>query len=300
LVLQVTASMMGVLKMGDKALHNISTPTAQMSELISAAMDDEAHPSVLRHLSIASGDDTVRKQWWRYQLVSNVLKRQVETCCMDIALADRVRAAIQQQATHTDSLVPVPNRASWWHSLGSFAIAASVTLVMVLGLQQIVTSSQTDVTMAADGTNIVLIEPGLNNQQFEQTSMGTASADQVVQAKQRLVDTVLVPVTDAQWSVQNLPNGFVLTQRYLNNQADIAHEALRFSNGVEEFVLHIEPLMGRVITEGHVYAGDNLVLGKALVNPQGDVFVTLVGQLPLAAAQQVVASVTASTVVQAQ
>jgi negative regulator of sigma E activity len=270
------------------------TPNVQICQLMSAVMDDEAHPSALQHLSIASqGDDAVRRQWLRYQLASSMLKRQVAAPCIDMTLADRVRAAVQDQDTHADCFVSVPDQSTWWQPLSSFAIAASVTVMIVLGLQQALTSNHTDVIRAFDSTDIVLMEPGRDNPQYEQASIGAVSGDNVAQVRKALSDKTLEPMTDAQWFVQDLPSDFVLLQRRVNHQAGITREMLRFSDGVDEFALYVELLMGRSIAEGHVYAGNNLVLGKSLVNAQGEMFVTLVGALPLAAAQQVVASVTA-------
>ncbi|MDP6969485.1 MAG: MucB/RseB C-terminal domain-containing protein [Gammaproteobacteria bacterium] len=262
----------------------------QMRESISAMVDDEAQQLELqRVLKAAETDPAVREKWQRYQLVSGILKRQVEPVSWSADVADRVSAAVAGEAPLSEVKPAV--KLGWWKPLGGFAIAASATMMMVLGVQQATLISQTGLL---DDSGIVLIEPGQSNNQFEQASAGVMPV--APNAKGQLLNGVTaIDGADALWSIADLPEDFVLVQRSLDDTGAIAREALRFSNGSSEFTLYVEPLMGRTIAEGHAYAGQNLVLGQALAVAGSELFITLVGELPLVTAQQITASVVVNT-----
>jgi len=265
----------------------------QMRESISAMVDDEAQQLELqRVLKAGVADSAVAEQWQRYQLASSLLKRQADQVTMDTELADRVRAAMVDEAElQAVPVVSVAEKTAWWKPVSGFAVAASVTMMMVFGVQQTALISQTG--MPQD-SSIVLLESGQLSSQFDQASSG-ASAPAVEPQGQMLSNTGAIDGADALWSVPVLPEGFFLVQRSLDDTGAIAREALRYSNGSEEFTLYVEPLMGRSIAEGHAYAGQNLVLGQTLLSSDGEMFVTLVGDISLATAKQVAASVTANS-----
>jgi len=265
----------------------------QMRESISAMVDDEAQQLELqRVLKAGVADSAVAEQWQRYQLASSLLKRQADQVTMDTELADRVRAAMVDEAElQAVPVVSVAEKTAWWKPVSGFAVAASVTMMMVFGVQQTALISQTG--MPQD-SSIVLLESGQLSSQFDQASSG-ASAPAVESQGQMLSNTGAIDGADALWSVPVLPEGFFLVQRSLDDTGAIAREALRYSNGSEEFTLYVEPLMGRSIAEGHAYAGQNLVLGQTLLSSDGEMFVTLVGDISLATAKQVAASVTANS-----
>ena len=265
----------------------------QMRESISAMVDDEAQKLELqRVLKAGVADSAVAEQWQRYQLASSLLKRQADQVTMDTELADRVRAAMVDEAElQAVPVVSVAEKTAWWKPVSGFAVAASVTMMMVFGVQQTALISQTG--MPQD-SSIVLLESGQLSSQFDQASSG-ASAPAVESQGQMLSNTGAIDGADALWSVPVLPEGFFLVQRSLDDTGAIAREALRYSNGSEEFTLYVEPLMGRSIAEGHAYAGQNLVLGQTLLSSDGEMFVTLVGDISLATAKQVAASVTANS-----
>jgi negative regulator of sigma E activity len=274
--------------------------TENMRESISAMMDDEAQQMELQRVLKASEDQPeVRAQWQRYQLTSSMLKRQADHVSMDTDIADRVRAALQ----HEEALQLTPQvdvaanesgaavaQQSWWKPVTGFAVAASATLMMVLGIQQ--TNLLTQPGVPVD-TGIVLVEPGQSNTEFQQFSTGSATA---VQASGEVLRGLqAADGTSALWMVSDLPEGFLLIQRSMDDTGAIAREALRFSNGSSEFTLYVEPLMGRSISEGHAYTGDNLVFGQQLTIDGKQVFVTLVGDVALQTAKQVAGSVAANT-----
>lgn len=98
----------------------------KMHETLSAMVDGEANELELRRaLTTMSDDDS--QTWRRYQLVSSLL-RQDKTTFMSSDISAAVSAAVATEKT--------PKRAAnAWKPVASFAVAASVTLALFVGLQ---------------------------------------------------------------------------------------------------------------------------------------------------------------------
>lgn len=272
------------------------TTADSVRESLSALMDDAAQPLELQRLLKASQEDSqVREQWARYQLASAALKRQATSASSPLSLANSVRTALQSEATiqvsKTSPMAHQLNR--FWQPVAGLAVAASVTVVMVMGAQRIGIASQPTIIPAQQG--VVLLEPRNTNRGIELVSTNAANAAASVVNTNQIIrlpaPTQAVNASDGQWLAQYAPAGFVLTQRSLDDAAQAAREVLTYSDGDASFTLYVEALNGRDIAEGHAYAGANLVLGQALQNDGDAVFVTLVGQLSLAQAEQVANSV---------
>ncbi len=275
-------------KIKENVVTQSSLLAEQMRESISAMVDGEAQQlEMQRMLKASESDASVRDQWQRYQMASSLLKRQADQVSLDAELADRVLVALSEEAELQQE--SAPKATAWWKPVGGFAVAASLSMMMVLGVQQTSLISQTGVPV---DTSIVLLEPGQTNAQFEQASTGTSN---LVLEAQGEVLTNAIDGSDSLWYVSALPEGFVLVQRSLDDTGAIVREALRFSDGAKEFTLYVEPLLGRSIAEGHAYTGQNLVFGQTLSAADSDLFVTLVGELSLLTAKQVAASVVANS-----
>jgi sigma-E factor negative regulatory protein RseA len=96
-----------------------------LRESLSAVMDGEGDDLALRRLLARSDDAQVRATWSRYHLARDALQGQATMVSMDISAA--VREAVDAEA------LPRRRAAGSWRSVASFAIAASVTAVVVLG-----------------------------------------------------------------------------------------------------------------------------------------------------------------------
>lgn len=96
-----------------------------LRESLSAVMDGEGDDLALRRLLARSDDAQVRATWSRYHLARDALKGQATMVSGDISAA--VRQAVDAEA------LPRRRAAGSWRSVASFAIAASVTAVVVLG-----------------------------------------------------------------------------------------------------------------------------------------------------------------------
>ena len=264
----------------------------KMRESISAMVDNEAQQIELQRVLKATEDEpAVRDQWQRYQLVSGLLKRQTHPLSVDTELADKVRSAVAEETSQAGAkLAPTWN---FWKPVGGFAIAASATMMMLLGVQQATLVSQAD---RVDESGIVLLEPGQFNSQFEQVSVNSGVLSLSPSAQDPQPNSVMaIDNNDALWSIADLPEGFVLVNHQLEELDALQREMFIFSNGNSEFTIYVEPLRGRTIAEGHAYVAQDLVLGQSLDVDGDALFVTFVGGLPLTVAEQVAASVVVNT-----
>jgi sigma-E factor negative regulatory protein RseA len=105
----------------------------RLRESLSALMDDEADELELERLLSRIGDDgELRQVWTRYHAVRGALSGQFGAGLPAPDISGRVREALAQER------VPAaagPER--WWRPLASFAVAASVAAVVVVGGQQL-------------------------------------------------------------------------------------------------------------------------------------------------------------------
>jgi sigma-E factor negative regulatory protein RseA len=275
-------------------------PTQINSESIrqslSAVMDDAAQPLELQRVLKASQDnEQVRLQWARYQLASSALKREASYASLDIDLSSGLRDVIDAEPTYSlsssHSVPTISKFDRFWQPIAGLAVAASVTVVMVLGAQRMSVDMQPQMIPAQQG--VVLLEPRNTN-----NSIALSSTGSVRTVSENTNDIIRLPApveaanaAEAHWSVQALPAGFILTQRSFDASDQASREVLTYSDGGASFTLYVEPLNGRTIAEGHAFAGSNLVLGQSMNHNGEQVFVTLVGQLSLVQAEQVANSV---------
>lgn len=103
-----------------------------LDESLSAVMDGEADELELRRVLAASGDDSaVRERWARYQLARDVMHRQSVLPQLDLAAA--VSAAIE--AEDAQAAAPAAKPTGSWHQVARFAVAATVTLAVLVGVR---------------------------------------------------------------------------------------------------------------------------------------------------------------------
>jgi sigma-E factor negative regulatory protein RseA len=96
-----------------------------LREALSAVMDGEGDELALRRILARGDDETLRATWARYHAARDALQGRRTTPGVDISQA--VREAVAGEAT------PRRRGAGPWRSVASFAIAASVTAVVLLG-----------------------------------------------------------------------------------------------------------------------------------------------------------------------
>jgi len=103
----------------------------RLDQSLSALMDGEATDMELHRLlkEVSEGSE-LRDKWKRYHMVSSALKGDAAITPIDYSAA--ISAAIDEEPSHRQSAL-----AGFVGSAGRFAIAASVALVAVLGVQQL-------------------------------------------------------------------------------------------------------------------------------------------------------------------
>ena len=104
-----------------------------LNERLSQFMDDEIKDEDGRLIDKLMHDPGVRDTWWRYHLVSDVLKHEAPMLAHR-DLARRISAALE-----TEPAILIPKsflrRRDWVKPLAGLAIAASVALLAIIGIQ---------------------------------------------------------------------------------------------------------------------------------------------------------------------
>ena len=96
------------------------------------------------------------------------------------------------------------------------------------------------------------------------------------------------------WQVGWMPAGFVLSNT-LERQAATpgsSVQSLTFDDGLARFSVFLEALDEVVVGNAHAQLGPTVVVSRPLNTTRGEFMVTVVGEIPLATAEQVVLSVT--------
>ena len=118
--------------MSKSDLHN--------EEVLSALMDGEVSEMELhRALKSVAENDDARAKWHRYHLASAALNKQLPDQIVDLSSSISAAIALEDQPASMQR---------WLKPMGRFAVAASVALVAVFGVQQY-NQPQTGVSVAS-------------------------------------------------------------------------------------------------------------------------------------------------------
>ncbi|MCP5142414.1 MAG: sigma-E factor negative regulatory protein [Chromatiales bacterium] len=113
-------------------------------EQLSALMDGEL-PAGEQDLLLRRLDaDPALRAWWQRQHRAREVLRNEASPYMEVDLAGRVMAALDDDSGFVAETVK-PNGASWWRPVAGLAVAASVATVAIIGVQQF--QSQGDAPM---------------------------------------------------------------------------------------------------------------------------------------------------------
>lgn len=125
------------------------TQNPALNESISALVDGETNDLDLqRVLKSLENSDDARRRWSRYHAVSAIMKGESVAPDIDLSLSVREAVAKEDIVAHPQRAV---SSAKWRGVVGKTAVAASVAVAMVMGLQYY---SPTDVTpQVADVSN---------------------------------------------------------------------------------------------------------------------------------------------------
>ena len=137
----------------------------QLRESVSALMDGEADELELRRLLSAENDESVKETWARYHLARDVMQDNDAGAYRHLDISSQVSIAINQSDSgvgdgEIDQVETTASQqvndsglngslanggehskaAAWWRPVAGFAVAASVAMAVVVGVQTVDTN----------------------------------------------------------------------------------------------------------------------------------------------------------------
>ncbi|WP_305857301.1 RseA family anti-sigma factor [Balneatrix alpica] len=252
------------------------TQREQLSALFDGELDELGVKRVL-----AQHDHAQRQQWQHYSLMREVLRG--EPLQLDWQLADRVRESLAQDSAMAEPVVVKPE--SWWRPFSHLAVAASFAGAVFFGAgwlgwlpssgvasspaPQLASSARLPLASQAQpvayGTSLGQAEAPMG----DYIRLNSGLEDYLLRHQQRLEQRVGL------WQLSWLPPGYQL----LRQEQGGDQQVMTFANQGEAFSVFIEPLGMRRLTEGSIEKQGRLVMGKQLLRPQGEFFVTVAGDI---------------------
>ena len=254
-------------------------------ESLSALMDSEATEFELRralkHYDENSEDAQV---WRRYHLARTLMREQSINSTVDIS--SQVMASIsEEQSTQVEE-----TKTSSWSAVGSMAIAASLTLAVMIGLNSAQLGEPS--ALASSG----YLERNQGSSDLMRTSL--ASGVEAVQESKPTLEVIrlseglrghidehiaLLNSTGTDWQVNWLPDGFAeVSERVTGNS-----QSKLYKKGDQVLSVVIKPAEAVSASEGALSAQGLVAVGRLV----DDRFVSVVGDLSLTDADKVAASV---------
>lgn len=270
------------------------------TESISALMDGEVADFELRRtLDRMEQEPELGEAWQRYHLIRSVMRNE-EVAPPELDISSQVMAAIAEEpaleiAPEADTeKASERKRFQFWKPVASMAAAASVTAMVILGVQSTGTSQpdqiadtrpaytlptgavSEDIVRAQFGSNPMMAEAG----QMPEIIRLPQGLDRYIEQHKHMLTT-----QTSRWQTAWLPDGFEGTRRDVMPHAEVQV----FSNGRNSFTVCVEKYGQQSLPEGVAQSGEMVAVGKRV----GDQFVTVVGDVPLMIAERIAASVEA-------
>ncbi|MCU9950526.1 MucB/RseB C-terminal domain-containing protein [Pseudomonas sp. PDM13] len=145
--------------------------------------------------------------------------------------------------------------------------------------------------------SLLLNEKGMLLERFQFTQIDTSQVpgDAVLQAGQdcKPVRFAEAPKTLANnWRSDWLPEGFTLTSA-IQRQSPVSADpvaCLLYGDGLARFSVFLEPLHGAPVEDVRVELGPTVAVSRRLGTSDGDVMVTVVGEIPVGTAERIALS----------
>ncbi|MBR7196459.1 MULTISPECIES: MucB/RseB C-terminal domain-containing protein [Pseudomonas] len=148
--------------------------------------------------------------------------------------------------------------------------------------------------------SLLLNDKGQLLERFQFTSLDT---DEIPSDKDLLADPDCKPINiasdkaSAAKTVQNwrsdwLPPGFELTSSSSHKDAQTKTQvsSLMYDDGLARFSVFLEPLNGATVTDTRTQLGPTVAVSRRLTTPQGEMMVTVVGEIPIGTAERIALS----------
>ncbi|SCY97636.1 MULTISPECIES: MucB/RseB C-terminal domain-containing protein [unclassified Pseudomonas] len=96
----------------------------------------------------------------------------------------------------------------------------------------------------------------------------------------------------AAWHSDWLPPGFELTSSVMRKDPDtqVQVSSLMYDDGLARFSVFLEPLNGANATDTRTQLGPTAAVSRRLTTPQGEMMVTVVGEIPIGTAERIALS----------
>jgi len=266
-------------------------------ESLSALMDGESSEFEARRILKATTQNSdLADTWRRYHLMQSVLKGQQVTNLVDISAGVMAAIDAQEQTSSEKNEIEAKPKWHWWQGASSMAAAASVTLAVLIGVQQFSTqtsdlvSPQTGV-IERSGVSSSILPTSLAAEPRAITSAPAIEVIRLSEDMRRSIDEYRTTVKslNASWEPAWLPEGYVATGVQLEGEATTR----LYTKSGELLTLAVEPLTDQSPAPGS-YSQDGLTALGRVVDQR---FVSLVGQLSLDEADRVISSLQWDTAV---
>ena len=148
--------------------------------------------------------------------------------------------------------------------------------------------------------SLLLNEKGQLLERFQFTRLDTADVpdDQDLQASDECKIVALdsnkasAAKTAQAWHSDWLPPGFELTSSstHKDPQTKVQVSSLMYDDGLARFSVFLEPLNGEVVTDTRTQLGPTVAVSRRLTTPDGELMVTVVGEIPIGTAERIALS----------
>ena len=148
--------------------------------------------------------------------------------------------------------------------------------------------------------SLLLNEKGQLLERFQFTRLDTADVpdDQDLQASDECKIVALdsnkasAAKTAQAWHSDWLPPGFELTSSstHKDPQTKVQVSSLMYDVGLARFSVFLEPLNGEVVTDTRTQLGPTVAVSRRLTTPDGEMMVTVVGEIPIGTAERIALS----------
>lgn len=148
--------------------------------------------------------------------------------------------------------------------------------------------------------SLLLNDKGQLLERFQFTSLDT---DEIPSDKDLLAEPDCKPINIASdkasavktvqnWRSDWLPPGFELTSSSSHKDAQTKTQvsSLMYDDGLARFSVFLEPLNGATVTDTRTQLGPTVAVSRRLTTPQGEMMVTVVGEIPIGTAERIALS----------
>ncbi|MGE8096836.1 MucB/RseB C-terminal domain-containing protein [Pseudomonas fluorescens] len=110
-------------------------------------------------------------------------------------------------------------------------------------------------------------------------------------------DKALAVKTAQVWHSDWLPPGFELSSSSARQdpQTKVQISSLMYDDGLARFSVFLEPLNGAVVTDTRTQLGPTVAVSRRLTTPEGEMMVTVVGEIPIGTAERIALSMRSNT-----